>query len=248
MTGSAGTGKTYLLNTYVQYLKERKIYPTIVAPTGIAASHLGGQTIHSFFSLGIRDDFDDFFIDSLTHKKYLVKRFTALKVLIVDEVSMISPEIFTAMDKILQAFKESSLPFGGVQVILSGDFFQLPPVSREVKEKRFAWQSPSWKALDLKTCYLQKKFRQDDDKLISVLDDIRSGNITATTHDVLNERMHTPLNVSFTPTKLYTHNMDVDRINQNELNELPTAPKTFTATTVGSAKNIERVFKTALVL
>ena len=76
LTGSAGTGKTYILNEYILYLKSRKIYPTIVAPTGIAASHLGGQTIHSFFSLGIRNEIDDSFIQNQLDKKYLQVRFS----------------------------------------------------------------------------------------------------------------------------------------------------------------------------
>ncbi|MDQ7046887.1 MAG: AAA family ATPase [Sulfurovum sp.] len=140
ITGSAGTGKTYLLNLYTQYLKERRVYPTIVAPTGIAASHLGGQTIHSFFSLGIRDSIDEGYVDFLLDKKYLKSRFSKLKLLIIDEVSMISPEIFSSMDLILRGFKGTDAPFGGVQVVISGDFFQLPPVSKVPKDKRFAWR------------------------------------------------------------------------------------------------------------
>jgi len=149
ITGSAGTGKTYLLNLYTQYLKERRVYPTIVAPTGIAASHLGGQTIHSFFALGIRESIDEGYVEFLMEKKYLKSRFSKLKLLIIDEVSMVSPELFTSMDLVLRGFKGVDTPFGGVQVVISGDFFQLPPVSKEPKEKRFAWQSPSWKALEL---------------------------------------------------------------------------------------------------
>ena len=110
ITGSAGTGKTYLLNKFTFYLKSRKVIPTIVAPTGIAASHLQGQTIHSFFSLGIRDTIDDYYIDSLLEKKYLQVRFSKLKVLIIDEISMVSPEIFSSVDRILRAFKKNDNP------------------------------------------------------------------------------------------------------------------------------------------
>ena len=169
LTGSAGTGKTHILNEFVLYLKSRKVIPTIVAPTGIAASHLNGQTIHSYFSLGIRDSIDEYFISNLIEKKYLQTRFKKLKVLIIDEISMVSPNMFTSIDKILRAFKQNDNPFGGIQVILSGDFFQLPPISKNNDGKRFAWQSPSWKELDLQTCYLEKKFRQDDNQLIFVL-------------------------------------------------------------------------------
>ena len=247
ITGSAGTGKTYLLNQFIFYLKSRKILPTIVAPTGIAASHLQGQTIHSFFSLGIRDTIDDYYISSLLEKKYLQTRFSKLKVLIIDEISMVSPEMFTAMDKILRAFKENDIPFGGVQTILSGDFFQLPPISKIPKDKRFAWQSQSWKELSLKTCYLQEKFRQDDNVLISILDEIRSGTVSSNTLDILNSRHHKDLDIDFTPTKLYTHNIDVDRINNDELNKINNPPLLFKYKSEGTAKNIEKIFKSALV-
>ena len=248
ITGSAGTGKTYLLNQYTFYLKSRKIIPTIVAPTGIAASHLQGQTIHSFFSLGIRNNIDDEYIESLRNKKYLQTRFSKLKVLIVDEISMVSPEMFLAMDNILRAFKKNNLPFGGIQTILSGDFFQLPPISKVATEKRFAWQSPSWKELELKTCYLQEKFRQDDNVLINILDEIRSGNVSSNSYEILNSRHHKELDIDFTPTKLYTHNIDVDRINNDELNKLTSPIKTFTYKSEGTAKNIEKIFKSSLVL
>lgn len=248
ITGSAGTGKTYLLNKYMFYLKSRKIIPTIVAPTGIAASHLQGQTIHSFFSLGIRSEIDDYYIESLLDKKYLQTRFSKLKVLIVDEISMVSPEMFLAMDKILRAFKDNDIPFGGVQTILSGDFFQLPPISRVPKDKRFAWQSPSWKELNLKTCYLEEKFRQDDNVLISILDEIRSGSVSDKSLDVLNARLHKELGMGFKPTKLYTHNIDVDRINSDELSKLHNPSHSFSYKSEGSAKNIEKIFKSSLVL
>ena len=248
ITGSAGTGKTYLLNKYTFYLKSRKIIPTIVAPTGIAASHLQGQTIHSYFSLGIRPEIDDYYIESLLEKKYLQTRFSKLKVLIVDEISMVSPEMFLAMDKILRAFTKNNVPFGGIQTILSGDFFQLPPISRVPTDKRFAWQSSSWKELELKTCYLQEKFRQDDNILISILDEIRSGNVSSNSYDVLNSRFHKELDIDFTPTKLYTHNLDVDRINNDELNKLKNPSKLFKYKSEGTAKNIEKIFKSSLVL
>ncbi|MCP4971396.1 MAG: AAA family ATPase [Arcobacter sp.] len=247
LTGSAGTGKTHILNEYILYLKSRKIIPTIVAPTGIAASHLNGQTIHSYFSLGIKDSIDDDFISNLLDKKYLQTRFKKLKILIIDEISMVSPNIFCSIDKILRAFKQSEEPFAGIQVVLSGDFFQLPPISKNLDGKRFSWQSPSWKDLDLQTCYLQKKFRQDDNQLISVLDDIRSGQVSQRTYDTLNSRLQKDLDIDFTPTKLYTHNMDVDRINDKELRGIEEEEQLFKYTHEGAKSNIEKLFKSALV-
>ena len=247
LTGSAGTGKTHILNDFILYLKSRKIIPTIVAPTGIAASHLNGQTIHSFFSLGIRDSIDENFISNLLDKKYLQTRFKKLKVLIIDEISMVSPNIFNSIDKILRAFKQSDEPFAGIQVILSGDFFQLPPISRNTDGKRFAWQSPAWKDLDLQTCYLEKKFRQDDNQLIFILDEIRSGQVSQRSHDILNARLQKDLDIDFTPTKLYTHNMDVDRINNDELRSINNESQLFKYTSEGAKSNIEKLFKSALV-
>lgn len=248
MTGSAGTGKTYVLRQFINYLKERRIYPTVVAPTGIAASHLKGQTVHSFFALGIRETLDIGDIGQLLEKKYLQTRFSKLKLLIIDEVSMISPEVFTTMNIILQAFRQNDEPFGGVQVVVSGDFFQLPPISKTPKEKRFAWQSAVWKALDFQTCYLQEKFRQNDDQLIGVLDEIRSGKVTALSHQIFEQRWHKTLSSEFEPTKLYTHNMDVDRINHEALGKLEGKEKLFVHESKGSEKNITKVFKTSLVL
>lgn len=247
LTGSAGTGKTHILNDFVLYLKSRKIIPTIVAPTGIAASHLNGQTIHSYFSLGIRDSIDEEFISNLLDKKYLQTRFKKLKILIIDEISMVSPNVFSSIDRILRAFKQSDEPFAGIQVVLSGDFFQLPPISRNTDGKRFAWQSPSWKDLDLQTCYLEKKFRQDDNQLIFVLDEIRSGHVSQRSHDILNSRLQKDLNIDFTPTKLYTHNLDVDRINNDELRSIDNESQLFKYTSEGAKTNIEKLFKSALV-
>ena len=127
-------------------------------------------------------------------------------------------------------------------------FFQLPPVSKEPKEKRFAWQSPAWKALELQTCYLQEKFRQDDARLIQILDDIRVGSISESSEKLLAERHEKELASHFTPTKLYTHNVDVDRINLAELEKLPGEAKLFVYESKGSQKNIEKIFKSSLVL
>jgi ATP-dependent DNA helicase PIF1 len=247
LTGSAGTGKTYILNEYILYLKSRRIYPTIVAPTGIAASHLNGQTIHSFFSLGIRNEIDESFIQSLLEKKYLQMRFSKLSVLIIDETSMVSPFVFSSMNIILKTFKNNDKPFGGIQVVLSGDFFQLPPIARSKTDKRFAWQVSSWKELDLQTCYLEKKFRQNDDVLISILDEIRSGKISSKTHDALNSRIGITLDTAFKPTKLYTHNLDVDKINNDELSKLSSPVQNFFYTSQGVKSNIEKIFKSSMV-
>lgn len=248
MTGSAGTGKTYILNQYIQYLKERGINPAIVAPTGIAASHIGGMTIHSFFGIGIRENIDEYFLDRLLQKEFLYSRLRKIKVLIIDEISMVSPGLFNSMDKILQAFKSSDKPFGGVQLVLSGDFFQLPPISREAKEIKFAWQSKSWEEANLKICYLKEKFRQSDEVLIDILDEIRSGSVSEKSMDIFRSRYKKDLADNFKAAKLYTHNEDVDRINFKELEALPGELKIFRSKNIGSKKNIEKILNSSLAV
>ncbi len=248
LTGSAGTGKTYLLNQYIQYLKERNIKPTIVAPTGIAASHIGGMTIHSFFGIGIREYLDDYAIDSLLQKEFLYKRFEKLKVLIIDEISMVSPLLFTSINKILQTAKFSDKPFGGVQVILSGDFFQLPPISRQKNDIKFAYQTKTWEDSNLRFCYLKEKFRQDDETLINILDEIRSNAISKNSMKVFDSCHQKKLSNDFEVTKLYTHNIDVDRINNTELEKLSDRMQVFISKNKGSKKNVEKIFKSSLVV
>lgn len=248
ITGSAGTGKSYLLNKYIRYLKGNKIIPVVVAPTGIASSHIGGKTIHSYFSLGIKNSVNDVFIYDLLEKNYLAIRFARLRVLIIDEVSMVSPEIFEAMDKILKAFKESDKPFGGVQVVVSGDFFQLPPIYRGADGKVFSWQSDSWKNLEFKTCYLQDIYRQKENKIISLLNDIRDGNITKSSLDIIKQAQSNELNISHKPTKLYTHNVDVNKINFSELEKLPSKERIFISSFNGDEKNVQKMFKNSLVM
>ncbi|MBT4849332.1 AAA family ATPase [Candidatus Parcubacteria bacterium] len=247
LTGSAGTGKTYLLNQYIDYLKERDIDLAITAPTGIAASHINGMTIHSFFGIGIRENVDEYFLDSLVQKEFLHKRINKLKVLIIDEISMVSPDLFLSIDKILRAFKYPGKPFGGVQLVLSGDFFQLPPVSRSSNSSRFAWQAESWKDAELKSCYLTEKFRQSDQSLINILDEIRSGEISEESMEVFRSCYRKELKSDFKVTKLYTHNKDVDRINEQELESLSDSPKIFRSRNKGPKKNIEKIFNTSLV-
>ncbi len=247
LTGSAGTGKTYLLNQYVDYLKERDIKPAIVAPTGIAASHIGGMTIHSFFGIGIMEKISDEYLEQLKYRKFLHNRLKNLKVLVIDEVSMVSPELFISMDKILRAFKYSAEPFGGVQLILSGDFFQLPPVSSSGQAMRFAWQTELWQNSNLRVCYLEEKFRQDDSVLINILDEIRSGEVSEDSMEVFRSRFKKKLANKFRATRLYTHNVDVDSINEAELNKLKSPLKKFQSFNKGARKEIEKIFKTSLV-
>lgn len=160
---------------------------------------------------------------------------------------MVSPEIFLAMDKILRAFQQPQKPFGGVQIVLSGDFFQLPPIAKEPKTTKFVWQLDLWKNMDLIICYLEKKFRQEDNALIEILEEIRQGEVSENSMEVFRSCYKKNLSDSLRPTRLYTHNVDVDKINETEINNLRAEENFFEAETKGSKKNLKKIFNGSLV-
>lgn len=247
LTGPAGSGKTHTLKAFIEYLKEKNIDTAITASTGIAATHLGGVTIHSWSGLGIRDSLSTADIENLESKPYLFKRYEKVKVLIIDEISMLHHFRFDLLNTLGKIFKRNLLPFGGIQVVLCGDFFQLPPVSRPNEpEAYFAYRSKVWGEMDLKICYLEEQHRQSDDSFLGLLNDIRQNNVTEDTLGLLKERyMKEP--VSFTnPTKLSTHNVDVDTINDTQLKDIKGDDRVFTMLTKGKSGIVETLIKSCL--
>lgn len=140
LTGPAGSGKTYLLNKYIEYLKEKEVSVGITASTGIAATHLNGMTIHSWSGIGIKDKLEKQDINDLKNRIYLQIRFSLVKVLIIDEISMLHGYRLDMVDQVCRAFKTGSEPFGGLQVVMCGDFFQLPPVARDGEDDSFVYK------------------------------------------------------------------------------------------------------------
>jgi len=251
LTGQAGSGKTYILNRYIDYLRAREIEPTITASTGIAATHIGGVTIHSWSATGIKSQLTDYDIELLQEKQYLWKRFESAQVLIMDEISMISPELLDSIDRILRAFRFNAEPFGGLQVIFSGDFFQLPPVRGRGEqvdpEKRYAWHADVWSKLDLTICYLEEQHRQSGkSRLNSVLNEIRAGSVSEDSMNLLRGRYRKEPDSEVPATKLYTHNVDVDSINEQALRELEAHPHYFDMVGKGNKKLIETIKKGTL--
>jgi len=219
LTGSAGTGKTFLLNQLVNYLKNKKIKAGVTASTGIAATHLGGRTIHSWAGMGIEQAMDGKAIKRLARNEELREKIKETKVLIIDEISMLDAERLDLVDKICKAVKNPFLPFGGIQIILCGDFFQLPPVDRN-KQARFAYDAFSWRNSEIKVCYLEEQFRQDDLEFINILNQIRDNKAGEEELNLLRKRLFKSVDYSVRPTKLYTHNLDVDAINNYELGRI----------------------------
>ena len=236
LTGQAGAGKTYVINSYIKYLRKHKIKVAVTASTGIAATHISGTTIHSWSGLGIKDFLDDYDIDNLSQKERLAKNFLGTEVLIIDEISMLSGVQLASIDKLARYIRQNSEAFGGMQVILVGDFFQLPPVTKGRAVPVFCFESDVWKKMRLAICYLNTQYRQDDARLERVLFDIRTGQVDEDTIETLSERM-VEAEENSDVTKLYTHNVDVDKYNEKQLSEIKSPAKIYTMEAVGN-KNI----------
>lgn len=159
LTGAAGTGKTYLINRFIRHAREHGIVVAVTASTGIAATHIGGMTIHSWSGMGIRDTLTDEDIDTIVSREYLAKRFAKTNILIIDEISMLSGAFLANLDRLLRSTRFSQEPFGGIQVVLVGDFFQLPPVSRGM-DIEFAFENSAWRTFRLAICVLDVQYRQ----------------------------------------------------------------------------------------
>ena len=241
LTGSAGTGKTYVLNQYIKYLKARKVPVSITASTGIAATHLQGTTIHAWSGIGIKDSLSTRNLRDLKEKKYLKKNIDKSRVLIIDEISMLHKKQFDLVNEVLQFFRETQDAFGGIQLVLCGDFFQLPPIGNtsEVNKDKFCFMSQSWLDAKLSICYLTDQFRQTDSKLDKILNEIRSGYVSPNSIELL--KSNDKEIEAEEPTRLYTHNMDVDRINGQHMNEIKGRKKVFKAKIKGNLKLAESI-------
>lgn len=221
LTGQAGSGKTFLLNKYISYLKKNDVNVGVTASTGIAATHMDGVTIHSWSGLGIKEKLTDSDIKKLFKRLYLRKRLLFTNVLIIDEISMLHAFQFDLLSRICQAFKENLRPFGGMQVICSGDFFQLPPVQKNRRDEvKFVTESEIWRSMNMKVCYLQEQHRHVDLRLSKILSNIRNNNVSNESLKLLASRENKEVLSAIKPTKFYTHNMDVDAINSFQLDKI----------------------------
>ena len=245
LTGEPGAGKTYVLNQYIQYLKEHDIIAAVTASTGIAATHIGGVTIHSWSGIGARSVISDQEIDELEGKKYLWNRYEKTKVLVIDEISMLSGELLDSVDKVCKSFRRNTLPFGGMQVVFVGDFFQLPPIAKKGEAVSFAFEASAWKEANPVTLYLTEQHRQDDDALLSILGRIRRGEVEEEFEE-LRDRLEASFDDTTAHTKLYTHNLDVDTINQAELAKLEADENFYEMNSKGKENHVVRLKESCL--
>jgi ATP-dependent DNA helicase PIF1 len=248
LTGAAGSGKTYLLNQYIRYLKDNNVSVAITASTGIAATHLQGSTLHAWSGIGIRDALTHKDLEQLLKTERIRRNYKRTKVLIIDEISMLHKHQLDMVDKIARYMLNSPEPFGGMQIVLCGDFFQLPPVSSSIHDIKFAFEADVWRDADFQVCYLHEQHRQGDDPLLTILNDIRSGQAGEHTKVPLRTRYKKEPEGTTKPTKLYSRNINVDSINDQALNHLQGPEKIFKMTTNGFSALIDSLKKSCLAL
>lgn len=220
LTGAPGAGKTYVLNKFIEWAYDQDKSIAITASTGIAASHIGGVTIHSFSGMGIADSVAEEDLARLKNNRRAVKRFRNSSILVIDEVSMLHGSRLDMVNMIAKYLRGSPLPFGGMQVILVGDMFQLPPVTRDSSNFDFVYKSRAWEELRLKICYLTEQHRQEgNDDLLWLLEAMRQDSVTDGHKTMLGSR-NKVIPAGMVVTRLYSHNADVDYINQEHLDAI----------------------------
>ena len=242
LTGEPGAGKTYVINQYIAWLEAAGLKVAVTASTGIAATHIGGMTIHSWSGLGIKDQLTPYDLDYIASNEKVVKRAKAAHVLIIDEISMLDGKVLDMVDQILRTVRQKGEAFGGMQVIFVGDFFQLPPVTRNGDMMRYAFESNAWERLKPLICYITEQYRQEDEMLLGLLGSIRRNQIEEDHYTLLQEQTSIAYE-HIEPTRLYTHNADVDAVNAAKLAELSGPGRTFKMSGMGRKPLIEGLMK-----
>lgn len=240
LTGPAGTGKSTLVE---QIKKDRRL--SLCASTGIAALNIGGSTLHSWAGLGLGQSAAKTIITRLTaNRPKAYDNILMCQRLVIDEISMIDARLLTLLEKVLRGVRRNDAPFGGIQLMLVGDFLQLPPVSKDREENllRFAFHSPAWLAGGIKTHVLTTIVRQQDARFAGILNQIREGIVSPEAIEMLNERMSAPdLDPEIKPVILSSLNKRVDAYNDAKLAKMPGEPKLYEAADTGWPEQIEKL-------
>lgn len=224
LTGGGGTGKSKVLEIYIdefkkEYPNDWRNYLGITSTTGSSALLIGGTTIHSFSGIGVSREDDHALIQRLSKRRYLIKRWKSIKSLIIDEISMLTPRTFRLLYMLGQSIRKNASPFGGIQLILSGDFCQLAPILEQHiihHEMEFCFETPEWEASDIYVAHFQKIHRQNDKDFIETLQQIRMGMSNQDTTSILMERFRKELNNPYgvEPVQLFPTREKANEINQ----------------------------------
>jgi ATP-dependent exoDNAse (exonuclease V) alpha subunit len=234
LTGEAGTGKSFTINAMVSFLLEQKINVAVTGSTGVAALNIGGQTLHSFCGIGLGEDPLEQLISNVMKNKKAKERIRAIDVLFLDEASMVKGELLDKVSGLFKSIRHCYDPFGGVQVVLIGDFLQLLPVFKGYSgDKELAFQSAAWREADIQTIILKEQMRQKSDNTFArVLGDLRFGD--ANSLHLLDSRIDATFpNDGIEPVRIFCKNADVDSYNRKRLAQITAPSKVFRAKDTG---------------
>ncbi|MDP2439052.1 MAG: PIF1 family ATP-dependent DNA helicase [archaeon] len=255
LSGSAGVGKSFLLVRIIEALKSiHHDKVAVTASTGVAALNIKGSTVHSWAGIGLGTDPVERLLLKLRSSSATRERWENVRTLVIDEISMLPPNIFTLLDNIARRMRKSEEPFGGIQVILCGDFLQLPPVetSRPSALTVFAFHSEAWKRCVRKEYILRTVFRQKNPEFVQMLQEIRVGRPTASTLEALKSRILPPApqlpgvpkklhQGDLEPIRLFCDNAKVNMLNMQRLDRLPFAKVAFEAKESGSEQHLKQL-------
>ena len=250
LTGAAGSGKTFTLNQFIKLAKNSGKRVSVTATTGLAATHLGGNTIHAWSGIGIYDHLSRKFFERFPKTRAEIIKNT--DILVIDEISMLHDFRLDMVEEICRTIRQNDKPFGGIQVILCGDFFQLPPINRAGgRIGGFAIHSNAWKLAEFTICYLEENYRQKNDELSEILNALRADDLRRKHAQSLLDRIDVEPNFesddfSKNLTELHTTNIDVDKINEQKLTELEGEEFHFSQTTTGAKNYVETLQKSVL--
>lgn len=245
LTGPAGAGKTYVLNQFIKLAKAEGKHVSVTATTGLAATHLGGTTIHSWAGIGVHDFIPNGFVEHMAKGRREIIEKT--DVLVIDEISMLHDFRLDMVDEACRLVRKNDDPFGGIQIIMSGDFFQLPPINRgDSRAGGFVVNSEVWQELQPTICYLSEQHRQDDEHLLDILNALRAGDVRRHHAEKLLARTEIHPDDLEQLTELHTVNLDVDKLNEAKLRELEEDEIVYEQTTTGGDNYVESLQRSVL--
>jgi ATP-dependent DNA helicase PIF1 len=246
LTGAAGTGKTYTLNQFIRRARAQGKNVAVTATTGLAATHLSGNTIHAWAGIGVHDELPRKFAEKLSKQRRDL--ITKADILVIDEISMLHDYRLDMIDTAMRQARGSDKPFGGIQIVLCGDFFQLPPVSRpDSRAGGFITSSNVWQQGNFTVCYLQEQFRQaGDDVYTEILNGIRKGTLMRSQLNLLQSRRDVMVDPFAAQTRLLTTNADVDAINDERLQGIDAEEHAYYMETSGGKQYIEQLKRSCL--